>query len=145
MITIIIGFCFIVGAAMAKIGFGIAQRTTDSYGVSTVEKVDGIICGCMTGLAVVILTVTQMVMALNGGNYENIPLVIPGLLAGFVGMAAGFVALNQARKQGQFDQPTRHPAPAPEIPADSKTCPYCSKAGISPQATSCPNCGQPFD
>ncbi len=145
-ITMIIGGTFIVGAAMAKIGFGIAQRTTRSVGggyvVSGVETADAILCGCMTGLAVIILTSTQIVMAINGGVPQNAAMSIPGLLAGIIAFAAGTTALKQKMKEGGFDAPVA-PA-APVIPADSKTCPYCNKMGISPQAETCPNCGQPL-
>ncbi len=147
-LTLVIGVLFIVGAAMAKIGFGIAARTERSVGggyvVSSVETADAIACGCMTGLAVIILTSTQIVMAINGGLPQNAAMSIPGLLAGLIGMAAGATALNQGRKQGMFDTPTAAPIPPEQIPEGSVTCPYCNKRGISPHAQSCPSCGQPL-
>jgi xanthine/uracil permease len=150
-ISAVIGILFLVGAAMAKIGFGIAARTQRSAGggyvVSSVETADACICGVMTGLAVLILASVQIVQAINGGTPQNIPIAIPGVLGGLVAMAAGVVAFNQARKQGTFGPPPVHAevvTPAAPIPEDSVTCPYCSKKGISPHAQNCPNCGQPL-
>lgn len=147
MTSLGIGALFLVGAAMAKIGFGIAKRTERSVGggwyVSTVETADAIMCGCMTGLAVLILTGVQIAQAFRGGNPGNAAIAIPGILAGFVAIAAGIVALRQRIKEGAFERPA--PTPAVEVPPDSRTCPYCKKVGISPQAVSCPSCGQPLD
>ena len=30
-------------------------------------------------------------------------------------------------------------------PKDSKSCPYCKRAGISPRAPFCPQCGEPLE
>ncbi len=150
-ISAVMGILFLVGAAMAKIGFGIAARTERSvgggYAVSSVETADACVCGVMTGLAVLILASTQIARAIGGGVPQNIPIAIPGILGGLVAMAAGVVAFNQARKQGTFGPPPVHVevvTPAAPVPEDSVTCPYCNKMGISPHAQSCPSCGQPL-
>ena len=124
------GFLFIVAAVMARMGLGYAGVTQRSVGggfaVQTVEYADACICGITMGIAVFIFSITSL----------PFPEGFPGGLAGIVAFLAGLFALRNAMKQGVYGEP--------RVPVDSKTCKYCGKPGISPQAAACPNCGQPL-
>ncbi len=123
---------FIIGGFFAKYGVGYAARTErhvgGGYYRSTVETADACICGISTGLATIITCLT----------YNFVPWAsVPGFLAGIVAIFAGIVAFRKS--VGSSASAT------PSVPYDSVSCSYCGKAGISPQATSCPSCGQPMN
>ncbi len=122
---------FIIGGLFAKFGVGYAARTErhvgGGYYRSTVETADACICGISTGIATIITRLT----------YDFIPWAsVPGFLAGIVAILAGLVAFRKSVGPGVQT--------APSVPYDAISCSYCGKDGISPQAASCPNCGQPI-
>jgi len=124
------GFLFIIAAAMARMGLGYAGVTQRSVGggwaTQSVEYADACICGFTMGIAVFIFSIMNL----------PFPAGLPGGLAGIVAIIAGIFALRNAMKQGVYG--------GPQVPNDAIACKYCGKAGISPQAVSCPNCGQPL-
>ncbi len=140
----IIGVLFIIGRFFAKTGFGVTGTTEryvgGGYYRTTVEKANGITCGCMTGIAVIGVSIGLVFPLLDWTEGMAGIGVIPAILAGIVAMVAGYKSLSATVKQG-----TGKMGQAPSVvPADSRTCPYCNKTGISPYATSCPSCGQPL-
>jgi len=129
---------FLVAAAMARFGLGYAGATQRHVGGGwyreSVEKADACICGFTMGIAVFIVTVMNV----------PFPQGVPGALAGIFAFIAGIFTLRNSMKQGVYDSPGAPvPTPVPP-PVDSVTCKYCGKIGISPQAASCPSCGQPM-
>ncbi|MHA1480000.1 MAG: zinc ribbon domain-containing protein [Candidatus Thorarchaeota archaeon] len=126
---------FIIGGLFAKYGVGYAARTErhvgGGYYRSTVETADACICGLSTGLATIIMTLTGTSF-LPGAS-------VPAFLAGVVAIFAGLVAFRKSVSAGASAKPS-----VPSVPYDSISCSYCGKSGISPQASSCPNCGQPL-
>jgi len=131
---------FLVAAGMARFGLGYAATTQRSVGGGwyreSVEFADACICGFTMGIAVFIVTIMNV----------PFPQGLPGGLAGIFAFTAGIFALRNAMKKGVYDAAPGAPvpAPAPPPPSDSVTCEYCGKTGVSPQATSCPSCGQPL-
>ncbi|MHA1928271.1 MAG: hypothetical protein ACTSV2_06800 [Candidatus Thorarchaeota archaeon] len=124
---------FIIGGLFAKYGVGYAARTSrhvgGGYYRSTVETADACICGISTGFATIIITLT-------GTSF--LPFAsVPAFLAGVVAIFAGIVAF---RKSVGSDA-----SATTSEPYDSVSCSYCNKSGISPQAPSCPGCGQPVN
>ena len=130
-LTGILGVLFIIGGLFAKYGVGIAGRTErhvgGGYYRSTVETADACICGITTGFATIVTRVTSDFLLFAS---------VPGFLGGVVAIIAGIVAFRKQVGEGEYARP--------QVPTDSITCPYCHKTGISPQAKSCPNCGQPL-
>ena len=129
-VNALFGFLFIVAAIMARMGLGYAGVTQRSVGggwaTQSVEYADACICGITMGIAVFIFSIMSM----------PFPQGTAGGLAGIVAFIAGLFAFRNAMKQGVYGEP--------QVPVDAKSCKYCGKAGISPQAVSCPNCGQPM-
>ncbi|MHA1576421.1 MAG: hypothetical protein ACTSU3_03585 [Candidatus Thorarchaeota archaeon] len=140
----LIGVLFIVGSFFARTGLGVTGTTKRDVGggyyQSTVETANGITCGCMTGIAVLGISITFSIPHIESTSGLVLVAAIPAILAGLIAMLAGFTSLSATMKRGtvQMGQDTS------PVPVDSRTCPYCSKTGLSPQATSCPSCGQPI-
>ncbi len=139
---LILAALFFVGAIFAKTGFGITGTTRRSVGggwyEETAETANAITCGCMTGLAVLILAGYTIV---SGFGYLGTLVIIgafPAVLSGILAMLAGIVSMRAT--YGRVDT-----TPEPlKIIGTSTSCPYCGKSGISPNAVSCPNCGEPL-
>jgi hypothetical protein len=139
-----LGVLFIVGAFFAKTGLGITGTVDRPIGGGWVERraetANGITCGCMTGLAVIIVTLAismphvewTMGLILVGG--------IPALLGGFIAMFAGWTSLTATMNKSKPApvQYTRVEGPQPQV------CHHCGRKGISPYVDTCPNCGQPL-
>jgi len=130
-LTGILGVLFLIGGLFAKYGVGYAARTErhvgGGYYRSSVETADACICGITTGFATIITRLTSTFLLFAS---------VPGFIAGVVAILAGLVAFRKQVGEGGLA--------SPQVAAGSVTCPHCNKQGISPQAGSCPNCGQPL-
>lgn len=139
----LLGVLFLVGSFFARTGLGVTavtERRVGGHIERGVETANGLTCGCMTGIAVIGISFTfcMRFMADTGGLV--IVGVLPALLGGLAAIAAGVVSLKATIDQGRIAQVQEaHP-----VRFDSVSCSYCGKTGISPQAQSCPSCGQPL-
>ncbi|MHA1637026.1 MAG: hypothetical protein ACTSUB_03325 [Candidatus Thorarchaeota archaeon] len=137
----LIGVLFIVGSFFAKTGFGVTGTTEryvgGGYYRTTVETANGITCGCMTGIAVIGVSIGLVIPLLDWTEGMAGIGVLPGILGGFVAMIAGYTSLSATMKEGITGREQDHSV----VRTDSRTCPHCNKTGISPLASSCPSCG----
>ncbi len=140
----LIGVLFIVGSFFARTGLGVTGTTKrhvgGGYYQSTVETANGITCGCMTGIAVLGIAITFSIPHIESTSGLVMVAAIPAILAGFIAMVAGYTSLSATMKRGSVEMGQDTSV----VRTDSRTCPYCDRTGISPQATSCPSCGQPI-
>lgn len=141
----LIGGLFIIGHFFAKTGIGVTGTTEryvgGGYYQRTVETANGITCGCMTGLAVIMVSIGISLPLMEWTGGLLMVGLIPAILAGLVAMIAGYKSLSATVKQGTAEMKQTPSV----VRADSRTCPYCNKTGISPHATICPSCGQPLE
>lgn len=143
-IVLIFGFVFLGGAFFARTGIGVTA-TTDryiggGYYRRGVETANGITCGFMVGLgAILIVIINGFIYMESSGGLVFVGL-IPALLAGLLSIYAGYDVLKRTYATAR-DSP---PLEAPIVRDDAIDCPYCGKKGLSPNAKSCPSCGQPL-
>jgi len=141
-ITAFFAILFFIGAFFAKTGLGVTGTTREYVGGGwyrdRVESANAMTCGCMTGLVVVILS---FVIIFTGMEELGVAVVLgasPALLSGVVAIFAGLLSIRSTHNPSK-PKPRVYPSTT-----ESKTCSYCGKTGISPNASACPNCGEPL-
>lgn len=143
-IVLVFGAVFFVGAIFAWTGFGVTA-TVDrpiggGYAQRGVETANGITCGLMAGIGAILLALINSFLYMESSGGLVIFGLIPTILGGIFAMLAGIDVVRKTYS-GTKASPGYD---SEKVPFDSVDCPYCGKKGISPQAKTCPSCGQPL-